>query len=449
MGTLTDLFVPGRVCLLGEHTDWAVLHRDERSHEEMKDGHCLVYGTNSGLYAKAGWKTSPTVVGGSSWDASLLAPPPHSVSPSPLPQSLRLHFRSVIERPPQYAAAWSSPTGEGYGVVYEAQHDGSLVSTLDIPLLMLSPSTPSGCANSTNPCQASVILEHVAAGGTFFSYVAGAALEILSRFRQQVCEVVAARWNLGAGDPTFLIDNYCTDLPVGKGLSSSAAVCVLVVRALTQVLLGVKLSIREEMEYAYLGERRTPSQCGRMDQCVAHGVAPVSMVFPCSGGGGVRCERIEIPPNAVFYFVVADMNRSKDTQKILSDLNLCFRVDNTAATAVRHFLCVTSSTLVRSAMDALRSGSPSDLGNVFRQYQAAFDAALTPVCAELAAPRLHELLGDTHRIQPLVFGGKGVGSQGDGAIQFVCRDADAQVSLVKLLSEEEGCHAFPFELRGI
>ena len=70
------------------------------------------------------------------------------------------------------------------------------------------------------------------------------------------------------------LDNYATTLPAEKGLSSSAALCVLVARAFSEAY-GLRLSVRGEMELAYLGETTTPSQCGRMDQCCAFGVQPV------------------------------------------------------------------------------------------------------------------------------------------------------------------------------
>ena len=46
-----------------------------------------------------------------------------------------------------------------------------------------------------------------------------------------------------------------------KGLSSSAAACVLVVRAMSTAC-GLGLSAEEEMEAAYLGERRVLSHTG-------------------------------------------------------------------------------------------------------------------------------------------------------------------------------------------
>lgn len=60
------------------------------------------------------------------------------------------------------------------------------------------------------------------------------------------------------------------DLPLQKGLSSSAAICVLVARAFNQ-LYQLGLSLAEEMELAYWGERNTSSQCGRLDQACGYG----------------------------------------------------------------------------------------------------------------------------------------------------------------------------------
>ena len=46
-----DLFVPGRVCLLGEHTDWAGGFRRDDFAESIHPGQCLAYGTNVGIHA--------------------------------------------------------------------------------------------------------------------------------------------------------------------------------------------------------------------------------------------------------------------------------------------------------------------------------------------------------------------------------------------------------------
>ena len=50
------------------------------------------------------------------------------------------------------------------------------------------------------------------------------------------------------------------------------------------------------MEVAYVGERLTPSQCGRMDQAVAFGSRPVLMTY--DGGEHAGAVRHLPPPRA-------------------------------------------------------------------------------------------------------------------------------------------------------
>ncbi len=45
-----DLFVPGRVCLFGEHSDWAGGHR--RVNSAILPGQVIIAGTNQGAYAR-------------------------------------------------------------------------------------------------------------------------------------------------------------------------------------------------------------------------------------------------------------------------------------------------------------------------------------------------------------------------------------------------------------
>lgn len=88
-------------------------------------------------------------------------------------------------------------------------------------------------------------------------YVAGTALVVCSRFNlfdssrppnggrsHGRGEGSGASGDRGRGRVTdgVTVDNYLTTLPMKKGLSSSAAVCVLVVRALC-LAYGLELSI--------------------------------------------------------------------------------------------------------------------------------------------------------------------------------------------------------------
>ena len=54
------------------------------------------------------------------------------------------------------------------------------------------------------------------------------------------------------------------------------------------------------------------------------------------------------------------------------------------------------------------------------EAQQAFDAHATPMCpAQLTAPNLHRVLSYAP-LQSHIWGGKGVGSQGDGTCQLLC-----------------------------
>ena len=50
------LFVPGRLCLFGEHSDWASLHRVMNA--QIVPGHAIVTGVEQGIYATVTESTS-------------------------------------------------------------------------------------------------------------------------------------------------------------------------------------------------------------------------------------------------------------------------------------------------------------------------------------------------------------------------------------------------------
>jgi UTP-glucose-1-phosphate uridylyltransferase len=60
----------------------------------------------------------------------------------------------------------------------------------------------------------------------------------------------------------------------------------------------------------------------------------------------------------------------------------------------------------------------------------------------LLAPKLHSVLNDEN-IKEFVYGGKGVGSQGDGSVQFIAKNKECQGKLVNYLNEM-GLSAHPF-----
>lgn len=342
-----DLFVPGRLCLFGEHSDWAGGHRPsaQQSGIDIPIGATIVVGlSNEGLHARV-----------------------HKIDLS------QLVMRSQLGR------------GEEIGPVHISMNIEELTARAKI--------------------------------GDFWSYACGVAAYMLTK-----------------GYPIengIYIDNYKTTLPVKKGLSSSAAVCVLIARAFSRVY-GLGLSIRDEMEVAYQGEILTPSRCGRMDQACAYGPYPVLLNHD---GNTLNVQELKV--GKPLYCVIADLNASKCTVRILEALQEGYPVPSTDTHRKVHTLLGSFNTnIIHKAVKYLEEGNAESIGKLMTEAQNEFDMVGKEACPDqLTAPVLHSYL-DNERLQALSYGGKGVGSQGDGTIQFIAKSEDAQQKLFEILSDE-------------
>lgn len=343
------LFVPGRICLLGEHSDWAGGYR--RINADIEKGYAIICGTNQGIYAE------------------------------------------VEPHPNKLIITSTTPDGKSIGP-YEILMD------------------------------AQTLLEEAQSGG-FWSYAAGVAYQVLTLYHVR----------------GLIINNYKTDLPIKKGLSSSAAICVLTARAFNRIY-DLKLTVRGEMELAYQGEITTPSRCGRMDQGCAFGNRPVLMTFD-----GDRLDTKELRVEKDMHFVVVDLNAHKDTLEILNRLNRCYPIaENDLERGVQALLGPINREIISNAVSALQSSDAPRLGTLLEQAQAHFDRYAGPVCPEeLTAPVLHHVLA----YEPLrkhIFGGKGVGSQGDGTAQFLCRSMEDQQQVIHILNDELNLSGMPLTI---
>ncbi len=344
------IFVPGRICLFGEHSDWAGGYR--RINADIEKGYTLICGTEQGIYAEV-----------------------------------------------------------------EA-HPNSLV---------LISSTPDGIIHGPKeiPMQPETLLAESQRGG-FWSYIAGVAYQALTNYHVR----------------GLVINNFKTDLPIRKGLSSSAAICVLAARAFNRVY-DLKLTVRGEMELAYQGEITTPSRCGRMDQGCAFGSRPVLMTFD-----GDRLDTQELQVSSDLYFVIVDLMAQKNTLEILNRLNRCYPFpENEIENGVQQLLGPINKNIVHQAVDALRNADAEQLGALMIQAQQNFDQYAIPACPEeLSAPALHEVL-NLEKLKPHIWGGKGIGSQGDGTAQFLTRSPSDQQAVIEFLQNELGLPALKLTLR--
>jgi galactokinase len=138
-----------------------------------------------------------------------------------------------------------------------------------------------------------------------------------------------------------------------------------------------------------------------------------------------------------------DLAGKKDTVKILSDLQTAYLSHKPLQAAMGE----DNERFIRAAYRALGSGDAQELGSLMTQAQRNFDKNVAPQCPqELASPLLHELLacGD---LEPFIYGGKGVGSQGDGTAQFVARsEADRESAMDVIARKFPQMRSFPLTI---
>ena len=347
---MIKLFVPGRLCLFGEHTDWAGHYRTMNA--DIMPGASIVTGIEQGIYAE--------------------------VEKSPI---FELYSEAA-----EIDSVW---------------HDFSC---------------------RMNEAE----LKSVAKSGSFFCYCAGVASYMLE-------------WYKVGGVRIRITD---MTLPMKSGLSSSAAICVLVARAFN-LLYNLNLNTLGEMNIAYLGELRTSSRCGRLDQACAFGVKPNLMTFD---GDEIEVKTLNVKKK--LYWVFADLCAEKDTIKILSDLNKSYPfASNDAERNLHKALGEWNHELVGRAIQYMATGDAEALGKLMTEAEDMFDKYIAPMSSALWAPKLHETLRDP-QILPLVYGGKGVGSHGDGSVQFLARSEEAQLQLIDYLNAQ-GMRAYPLTLNPV
>ena len=219
-------------------------------------------------------------------------------------------------------------------------------------------------------------LKRVARSGDFFCYCAGVASYMLE-------------WYKVGGVRITITD---MTLPMKSGLSSSAAICVLVARAFNQIY-HLNLNTMGEMNIAYVGELRTSSRCGRLDQACAFGVKPNLMTFD---GDEVEVQTLNVKKH--LYWVFADLCGEKNTIKILADLNKGYPfASNDKERLLHEALGTKNQEFIERAIQYMASGEVEELGRLMTETEELFDRQVAPLCPdELKSPKLKAILADEY-----------------------------------------------------
>jgi hypothetical protein len=87
-------------------------------------------------------------------------------------------------------------------------------------------------------------------------------------------------------------------------------------------------------------------------------------------------------------------------------------------------------TICASATSVIESGDITQLAAAMTAAQSSFDKCAAPNCpSQLTSPVLHRVMSD-ECLKGLSLAIKGVGSQGDGSVQFLCAGESQQTQVL-------------------
>jgi len=114
---------------------------------------------------------------------------------------------------------------------------------------------------------------------------------------------------------------------------------------------------------------------------------------------------------------------------------------------VQELLGPVNKRIVHQAIEAIKVSDAERIGGLMTEAQAFFDRYATPACPEeLTSPVLHKVL-NYEPLKPHIWGGKGVGSQGDGTAQFIVRSAADQQAVMEILERDLNMDCYRLTLR--
>lgn len=255
----------------------------------------------------------------------------------------------------------------------------------------------------------------------FFKYVCSSAYLMLENYHVSGIEINITN----------------NDLPIEKGLSSSAAICILVVRAFNK-LYNLNLTVSQEMDLAYKAEHLVGSKCGRMDQICAYGSNNVNVMHYVNNGININ----EIKIKGDFTFLIVDLNSKKNTSKILSDLRYAYESNDD----IKEYLCNTNLEICNKAIKYLESGNKESLGALMNLAQELFDKICAKYSDELASPLLHKVLNDEN-VKKRIHGGKCVGSGGDGTVQLLAKSDDDAIVLINYIKSKYNMNSYKLTIK--
>jgi mevalonate kinase len=199
-----------------------------------------------------------------------------------------------------------------------------------------------------------------------------------------------------------------SNIPMKKGLSSSAALCISVVKALND-LYNLGLSEDDFVRISYRAENGILGiGCGMMDQTAAAHKYPLFMDFQ----SGFSYQRINL--REPLHFVIVDVGGKRDTELILNTLNEFYheRKDPVIVKTLGTYI----PEIVRKAKTEMENRCRLEkIGDLMNSNQDLYNEGLKVYCpSELDSPKLYGAIHDVREAGAL--GAKWIGAGGNGSI---------------------------------
>ncbi len=216
-----------------------------------------------------------------------------------------------------------------------------------------------------------------------------------------------------------------SDVPMKKGLSSSAALCISTSKAFNE-LYSFGLSLDDLVKVSYRAENELLEiACGMMDQTAAAYKGPLFMDFNSGFHYSPMRSKHPLP------LVIIGLDGERDTERILNTLNhFYFRERDPLIVKT---LGTDIPKLVLRAKEEMENDCRLErIGQLMDQNQRYYDRGLKPFCPqELDDRRLYEALDKARGLGAL--GAKWTGAGGAGSIIALTQDSKASEEMVSSL----------------
>lgn len=231
-----------------------------------------------------------------------------------------------------------------------------------------------------------------------------------------------------------------SDLPAGRGFSSSAAFSLGVLDALAR-FSGTVIEPKQLVEMAYEVENGILGiRCGRLDPAACASGQPLFLRWSRDMDGAVQMHAHRISPITTFHFIVGAFERPRNTAQILQTLSQHHdgSVNDPDGDAVREAIAEFGS-LAEAGAHAMQTSDVLSLGKAMNQAQSVYETNLAQRFSSTQAPRLIETCH--HLRHEGALGAKFSGAGGDGSVVALF-ETENEARAAALQLEERGLQAW-------